>query len=81
MDLKQRLIRAYKNLFKIGINLCSRSNFASLLFQAEKKLKEMLEVDSLAILVIDHSQRVFFKLNYDAINDMNVLEQLNSSFN
>jgi hypothetical protein len=38
------LVRAYKSLFKIGINLSSRTNFASLLFEAEKRLKEILEV-------------------------------------
>lgn len=41
-DLKQRLIRAYKTLFKIGINLNSRSNYASLLFEAEKRLAELM---------------------------------------
>lgn len=34
-DLKTRLLNAQKELFKIGINLNTRSNFASLLFEAE----------------------------------------------
>ena len=54
LDLKSKLLKSYKNLFKIGINLNSRSNFASLLFEAEKKLKEIMEVEDLTILVIDH---------------------------
>lgn len=53
-DLKQKIIKAYKELFKIGINLNSRSNFASLLFEAEKKLAEILKIKNLTILVIDH---------------------------
>lgn len=53
-DLKQKIIKAYKELFKIGINLNSRSNFASLLYEAEKKLAELLKIKNLTILVIDH---------------------------
>jgi len=43
-NLKIKLIRAYKNLFKIGINLNSRSNFASLIYEAEKRLRDMMQV-------------------------------------
>lgn len=53
-NLKSRLIKAYKQLFVIGINLNSRSNFASLLYEAEKKLSEMLKTSMVTILVIDH---------------------------
>jgi len=31
-------------MFKIGINLNSRSNYASLIFEAEKKLRDMMQV-------------------------------------
>lgn len=53
-DHKKRLIKSYKALFKIGINLNSRSNFASLLFEAEKRLSELFKTKNLTILVIDH---------------------------
>lgn len=41
-DLKNRMIKSYKELFKIGINLNSRSNYASLLYEAEKRLAELM---------------------------------------
>jgi hypothetical protein len=52
--LKQGLLKAYKSLFKIGINLNSRSNFPSLLFEAERRLREILEVEDVSVLIIDH---------------------------
>lgn len=57
IDLKSRLISSYKHLFKIGINLNSRSNFASLLFEAEKRLSELMGTNNLTILIIDHDEQ------------------------
>lgn len=53
-DTKVKLIHAYKNLLKISVNLYSRSTLASLIYEAERKLKELLNVKHVVILVIDH---------------------------
>lgn len=66
-DLKTRLIKAQKELFKIGINLNSRSNFASLLFEAEIRLGELMNTTNVNILVIDHEEQLFFKINRKAL--------------
>lgn len=55
-DVKTRLIKAQKELFKIGINLNTRSNFASLLFEAENKLGELMSTCNVTILVLDHEE-------------------------
>lgn len=67
VDLRSRLLHSYKTLFKIGINLNSRSNFASLLFEGEKRLSELMKTSNITILVIDHEEQKFFKLNYEAV--------------
>ena len=54
LDQKSKLIHAYKNLLKVGINLNSRSTIASLIYEAERKLKELLGVKNVLVLVIDH---------------------------
>jgi hypothetical protein len=36
---------------------------ASLIYEAERKLKELLGVKNVVILVIDHEQDMFIKLN------------------
>ena len=53
-DSKNKLIRGYKNLLKISINLSSRSNMGSLIFEAEKRLKEFLKIENALVIVIDH---------------------------
>lgn len=68
LDLKNKLIHAYKNLFKIGINLNSRSNFPSLIFEAEKRLREIMNVEIVLILIIDRDQDKFMRLNYDSVS-------------
>lgn len=55
-DLKTRLLQSYKSLFKIGINLNSRSNYSSLLYEAEKRLSELMSTTNLTILIIDHDE-------------------------
>ncbi|CDW78189.1 UNKNOWN [Stylonychia lemnae] len=67
LDLKIKLIRTYRNLFRIGINLNSRSNYASLIYESEKKLKEMMLVKNVTILIIDHDRQSFVKLNHHCI--------------
>ena len=48
------MIKSYKQLFKIGININARSNYASLLNEAERRLKDLMEVDVLTIVLVDH---------------------------
>lgn len=52
-DLNKRLMSAYRHLLRVSINLNSRSNIASLLYEGEKRLKEMLGISNVVILVID----------------------------
>lgn len=52
--MRAKLIHAYKNMLKIGINLYSRSSMASLIYEAERKLKELIGIKHVLILVIDH---------------------------
>lgn len=66
-DTKTKLNTAYKNLLRIGINLNSRSNMASLIHAAEKCLKELLVIKNVLILVIDHDLEMFVKLNQDML--------------
>eukprot|EP00347_Sterkiella_histriomuscorum_P022777 403337202 len=68
-DLKFKLIKAYKSLFKIGINLQSRSNYASLLYESEKQLKSMLSLkQNVSVLIVDHERQMFVKLNIFGLN-------------
>jgi len=53
-ELQKKLIKSYKQLFKIGININARSNYASLLNEAERRLKDLMEVDVLTIVLVDH---------------------------
>ncbi len=39
LDLKAKLLHAYKQLFIVSVNLNSRSNFASLVYEAESRLR------------------------------------------
>lgn len=43
-------------MLKIGINLFSRSSFASLLYEAERKLKDLIGIKHVVALIIDHDQ-------------------------
>ena len=43
LDLKSKLLKAYRSLFIIGVNLSSRSNFASLLYESESRLSQLLQ--------------------------------------
>lgn len=61
--MRSKLIHAYKNLLKIGINLYSRSTLASLMYEAERKLKELLGVKHVLVLVLDHESEQFIRLN------------------
>ena len=54
IDLKSKLIHAYKELFKIGVNLDCRYNLTSLISEGEKRIKEIMGVVNCVILVIDH---------------------------
>jgi hypothetical protein len=54
LDLKNKLIHSYKELFKIGVNLESRYNFSSLILEAEKRLRELMSLTFVTILIIDH---------------------------
>ena len=63
LDQKGKLIHAYKNLLKIGINLNSRSTIASLIYEAERKLKELLGVQHVIVLIIDKDTEQFMILN------------------
>jgi hypothetical protein len=53
-DTKGKLLMTYKNLLRLSINLNSRSNMASLMYEGENKLKEFLKVTNVVILPIDH---------------------------
>ncbi len=64
LDLKSKLLKAYKTLFIIGVNLSSRSNFASLLYEAETRLSQLLQVKHVSITIIDHENDRFVKLNH-----------------
>ena len=44
MDAKQKLINAYKHLLKISVNLNSRSTLASLIYEAERRLREFFKL-------------------------------------
>ncbi|CDW89545.1 UNKNOWN [Stylonychia lemnae] len=76
-DLKNRMIKAYKGLFKIGINLNSRSNYASLLYEAERRLSEIMGTDNTTILIIDHDEEIFIKLNYESLKNIESSDQIN----
>ena len=56
-DTKGKLIHAYKGLLKIGINLYSRTSIASLIYEAERKLKELLNVKNVVVIIIDRDYR------------------------
>jgi hypothetical protein len=63
-EIRTRLINAYKSLLKISINLNSKSNLASLLYEGEKRLKEILKVNNVLIIVYEsESKDKFVKLN------------------
>ena len=68
IDLKNKLLKAYKNLFKIGVNLNSRTNYASLLWEGEKRLSALAGVDRMNLLIIDHERQCFIKLNIFGVN-------------
>jgi hypothetical protein len=63
-DLKKRLLKAYKTLFVIGVNLSSRSNYASLLWEAEQRLMGLMSVTKVTILIIDHESDMMVRLNH-----------------
>ena len=42
--MKGKIIANYKNLLKVNINLNVRSTIASLIYEAEKKLKTLLNI-------------------------------------
>ena len=66
-DLQKKLIKSYKQLFKIGININARSNFASLLNESERRLRDLMEVEVLTIVLVDHDQQMYFKLNPNGV--------------
>lgn len=63
LETRNKLMHSYKSLLKIGINLNSRTTLASLLYEAERKLKELLKVKHSLVLVFDHDEQMFVKLN------------------
>ena len=62
-DTKLKLIQAYKYLLKTGINLYSRTTTASLIYEAERRLRDLMGVKKVVILVIDREQDLFVRLN------------------
>jgi hypothetical protein len=52
-------------MLKIGINLNSRTTIASLIYEGERRLRELLHIDHVVILVLDKEQEVLVKLNQE----------------
>ena len=70
-ELNKRLMTAYRNLLRISININSRSNVASLIYEGERRLREMLGIQHVVILVIDHEHQMFMKLITDSTESHN----------
>jgi len=62
-DQKNKLIQAYKMLFRISINLYSRKTLSGLLLEAEKRIRDLLNTKNAIIIVLDLKQNCFVKVN------------------
>ena len=55
-EMRSKLLWCYKHLLKAGVNMISHFNLTGLMREAEKRLRDLLNVGFVAVIVLDESE-------------------------